>query len=96
MLNHGIPEVQRELLANGNGNAAFSIDRITTFETRISLSQTWSQINKDESPVNPPVNPPVNLPENLHLVLNEIRRNPRVTYDELAMATNKHRDTIRG
>lgn len=38
MLNHGIPEVQRELLANGNGNAAFSIDRITTFETRISLS----------------------------------------------------------
>lgn len=96
MLNHGIPEVQRELLANGNGNAAFSIDRITTFETRISLSQTWSQINKDESPVNPPVNPPVNLPENLHLVLNEIRRNPGVTYDELAMATNKHRDTIRG
>lgn len=44
----------------------------------------------------PPVNPPVNLPDNLRLVLAEIRRNPQVTYYELAMATNRHRDTIRG
>ncbi len=44
----------------------------------------------------PPVNPPVNLPDNLRLVLEEIRRNPQITYDGLAMATHKHRDTIRG
>ena len=38
----------------------------------------------------------MNLLNNLRLVLAEIRRNPKITYDELVLATNKHRDTIRG
>ena len=27
--------------------------------------------------------------------MEQIRRNPQITYDELALAANKHRDTIR-
>ena len=41
MLNHGIPEVQRELEENGNGKAVFTIDRITVFEAKLMESSKW-------------------------------------------------------
>ena len=41
MLNHGIPEVQRELEENGNGKAIFTIDRITVFEAKLMESAKW-------------------------------------------------------
>lgn len=41
MLNHGIPEVQRELEENGNGKAVFTIDRITVFEAKLMESGKW-------------------------------------------------------
>lgn len=46
------------------------------------------EYRKNEPPVSPPVNP--------RLVLAEICRTPQITYDELALAINKHRNTIRG
>ena len=41
MLNHGIPEEQRELEENGNGKAIFTIDRITVFEAKLMESAKW-------------------------------------------------------
>ena len=43
MLNHGIPEVQRELEENVNGKAIFTIDRITVFEAKLIESRKWHE-----------------------------------------------------
>ena len=56
MLNHGIPEVQRELEENGNGKAVFTIDRITVFEAKLMESGKWrSAVDTENLPVNLPV-----------------------------------------
>ena len=56
MLNHGIPEVQRELEENGNGKAVFTIDRITVFEAKLIESGKWrSAVDTENLPVNQPV-----------------------------------------
>lgn len=55
-------------------------------------------INSENPSVNPSVNPPLKsdaLPENLRFVLDQIAQNPQITYDGLASAMNKHRDTVR-
>ena len=52
MLNHGIPEVQRQLVDNGNGPAIFSFDKITAFEAVIPLSQTWIKLEQEEAAQN--------------------------------------------
>ena len=56
MLNHGIPEVQRELEENGNGKAVFTIDRITVFEAKLMESgKGRSTVDTENLPVNLPV-----------------------------------------
>ena len=56
MLNHGIPEGQRELEENGNGKAVFTIDRITVFEAKLMESGKWrSAVDTENLPVNLPV-----------------------------------------
>ncbi len=107
MLNHGIPEVQRQLQENGNGDAVFSYDKLTVFEATVHLSESWSEqqgekqgggINSQDLPVNLPVNLPVkvlDLPENLRFVLEQMFKDPGITYDELATMLGKRRETIR-
>ena len=43
--------------------------------------------------VNPPVNPPVNVLDSQIVQL--MSGNPKITYNELARITERHRDTIR-
>ena len=107
MLNHGIPEVQRQLQENGNGDAVFSYDKLTVFEATVHLSESWSEqqgekqgggINSQDLSVNLPVNLPVkalDLPENLRFVLEQMFKDPGITYDELATMLGKRRETIR-
>ncbi len=110
MLNHGIAEVQREMLANGNGEAIFSFDRITVFEAKLMESEKWQKdnpsvnppVNEQNRPINPSVNErnpsvntPVNLPLHLQSVFSLIKENSSITYSELAKQIGKNRDTIR-
>ena len=44
MLNHGIPEVQRELEENGNGKAVFTIDCIGS-----DKNGKWVVVEQDKS-----------------------------------------------
>ena len=86
MLNHGIPAVQQELERNGNGQAVFTIDRITVFEAKIAQAREWTE-SSQELP-NPLPNP---LPEILILM----QANPRITYTELAARLHLSRESIR-
>ena len=55
IINHGIPEVQRELEENGNGKAVFTIDRITVFEAKLMESGKWrSAVAQNSSADNEP------------------------------------------
>ena len=86
MLNHGIPAVQQVLERNGNGQAIFTIDRITVFEAKIAQARDWAETAQNLP--NPLPNP---LPEILMLM----QENPRITYTELAARLHLSRESIR-
>lgn len=86
MLNHGIPAVQQELEKNGNGQAVFTIDRITVFEAKIAQAREWTA--SAQNLPNPLPNP---LPEILMLM----KANPRITYAELAERLCMSRESMR-
>ena len=90
MLNHGIPAVQQELMKNGNGQAIFTIDRITVFEAKITQAREWPATTQSlpNSLPNPLPNP---LPEILQLM----QENPNITYTELANRLHISRESIR-
>ena len=95
MLNHGIPEVQRELEENGNGKAVFTIDRITVFEAKLMESGKWrSAVDTGNLPVNLPVNTE-NLPVRLAQVLELLKANPHISYQQIADRIGKSRETVR-
>ena len=95
MLNHGIPEVQRELEINGNGKAVFTIDRITVFEAKLMESGKWrSAVDTGNLPVNLPVNTE-NLPVRLAQVLELLKANPHISYQQIADQIGKSRETVR-
>ncbi len=95
MLNHGIPEVQRELEINGNGKAVFTIDRITVFEAKLMESGKWrSAVDTGNLPVNLPVNTE-NLPVRLAQVLELLKATPHISYQQIADQIGKSRETVR-
>lgn len=51
----------------------------------------------EKTAVNPPVNPPANPPVNFldSQIVQLMSENPKITYNELARITERHRDTIR-
>ena len=104
MLNHGIPEVQRELEENGNGKAVFTIDRITVFEAKLMESGKWRSAvannpdklsDKAENVPNQSNNVSNQLPNQLKAMLALISRDPQITYDQLAKELNISRETVR-
>ena len=85
MLNHSIPEVQRELEENGNGKAIFTIDRITVFEAKLIESRKWHEplvFNFDLE------NDSNELPDYLKSIIIEMSNNPQITYEQLAKKLN--------
>ena len=69
-----------------NGQAIFTIDRITVFEAKITQAREWPATTQNLP--NPLPNP---LPEILHLM----QENPHITYTELASRLHISRESIR-
>ena len=104
MLNHGIPEVQRELEKNGNGKAVFTIDHIIVFKAKLIESGNWrstvannSDWLSDKAHFLPCQSNNVSnlLPNKLKAMLAVISRNPQIAYDQLAKELNISRETLR-
>ena len=92
MLNHGIPEVQRELEENVNGKAIFTIDRITVFEAKLIESRKWHEVLVFNFNLENDSN---ELPDYLKSIIIEMSNNLQITYEQLAKKLNVSRETIR-
>ena len=75
-------QVQQELEKNGNGQAVFTIDRITVFEAKIAQAWEWTASAQ-------------NLPNPLPEILMLMKANPRITYVELAVQLSMSQESMR-
>ena len=89
----GNPSPKYEQIASMIVGAAYS-SMFVYKENIENESVEFSEYHVSEkTAVNPPVNPPVNFLDSQIVQL--MSENPRITYNELARITERHRDTIR-
>ena len=96
--NHGIQNIKDLLKANNNPEPIFNVDKLTVFEAVIPIAGPEDLYDDNQTKEkNRTVNLPVNLPVNKTQmeILKRIAGNNKITYDELAIAIGKTRETVR-
>ena len=87
----GIPKIRRALKLNASPEPEFHTDDDRTYFLSVLYANNHFII---DAPVNAPVNAPVKLSLIQEEILEIIKNNPKITYDEIVKITLKNRTTI--
>ncbi len=99
----GVYRVQKELVENGNGEAAFDFSLITAFKVVESVSKRYFEAGfgadesglPQETPKKPPRNPQETPKKLREQMIDAIRANPQITRNELVALFDRTPESIR-